>query len=159
LHLVGYILGNTEWLWCFLVYGQHSSHAYRRIARTLYYSLHGTGYETKRGLNPYSMSLNFIHRLQISFKRTLPRRWCLMQPLPPEKYYSCRICKSYICQTTLKNKSKSNGEQAAGSCSFSERGKLVAIFHVTANICGVKVSFCQNVKTEKKRKELFVPYC
>jgi hypothetical protein len=82
-----------------------------------------------------------------------------MQPPPsPEKYYSCRIWKSYISQTTLNHKNRSNGEQAVESCPFSERGKRVAVFHLTANIGGVEGNFCQNVKTEEKRKKLFLPY-
>ena len=38
-------------------------------------------------------------------------------------------------KNTLRNKRRSNGERAAESCSFSEGGKRVAIFHLTANIC------------------------
>jgi hypothetical protein len=51
----------------------------------------------------------------------------------------------------LKNKKKRGGEEAAESCCFSERGKRVAIFHLTANVCGVKSEYWQNVK--KKRNE------
>jgi hypothetical protein len=58
----------------------------------------------------------------------------------------------------LKNKKKKEGEEAAESCCFSERGKRVAIFHLTANVCGVKSEYWQNVKTEEKRKILFVSY-
>ena len=53
-----------------------------------------------------------------------------------------------------------NGEMSAPKLSlFLKEGKRVAIFHLTANICGVKVNFCQNVKTEERRRKLFVPFC
>jgi len=43
--------------------------------------------------------------------------------------------------------------------SFPERGKTSRHISLTANTRGVKVNFCQDVKTEETRRKLFVPYC
>ena len=50
-----------------------------------------------------------------------------------------------------KNERRSNGEEAAVSFSFSERGIRGAIFHLTANMCGVKVDIV--TMSKRKRKE------
>lgn len=81
-----------------------------RVVMALCCRLHGTGCDGKLGLISYSMSPNFIHRLDISFKRTLPRRWCLVQS-PSRKVLFLSNMEELYMSKYLKNKKRSEGKK------------------------------------------------
>ena len=125
----------------------------------LCYSLRGTGCEMKRGIVPRSMSLNFIHRLEISFKRTLPRRWCLKLPPPysPRKVLFLSNMEE-LCMSNCWKKIRVGRNGGTGGWNlflFVKEGKRVAIFHLTTNIyVELKWTFVRMSKQKRETKEI-----